>query len=272
MIRNTDARHPRLAGAILASALALFAASPAAAQLSGLTDGDQPVEIEAIDSLEWFSEEMLYVARGDVVLRQGETTLTADTVTAAYRELEDGSTEIFRLTAEGNVVVTTPEQTVTGATGVYDVDRAVFVMAGGDLKLVTPNETVTARDSLEYWETQKLAVARGDAKAVRGDDEVEADELTAEFVDGPDGEQEMQRLGARGNVVITTPTEVARGSEGVYNVDTGIATLTGDVQLTRGGNQLEGDFAEVDMETGVSRLMSQPGGGRPLRGLLVPQD
>ncbi|NBC96178.1 MAG: hypothetical protein GVY27_07490 [Deinococcus-Thermus bacterium] len=245
---------------------------PAAAQLSGLTGSDEPVEIEAIDSLEWFSEEMLYVARGDVVIRQGETTLTADTVTAAYRELEDGSTEIFRLTAEGNVVVTTPEQTVTGATGVYDVDRAVFVMAGGDLKLVTPTDTVTARDSLEYWENRNLAVARGDAKAVRGDDQVEADELTAEFADGPEGEQEMQRLGARGNVVITTPTEVARGSEGVYDVETGIATLSGDVRLNRDGNQLHGDFAEVDMETGVSRLMSEPDSDRPLRGLLVPQD
>jgi len=270
--------YPRHSTAWLAAAAAaaIGLAGPADAQLSGLTGGDEPIEIEAIDSLEWYSEEKMYVARGDVVLRQGDTTLTADTVTAAYRELEDGSTEIFKLTAEGNVVITSPDQTVTGATGVYDVDKAVFVMAGGDLKLVTPTETVTARDTLEYWETQQLAVARGDAVAVRDDDRIQADELTAEFADGPDGEQEMRRMGARGDVVITTPSEVAHGDEGVYDVETGIATLSGNVRLTQGDTQLNGDFAEVDMETGVSRLLSRSGGegegGGRIRGLLVPRD
>ena len=181
--------YPRHSTAWLAAAAAaaIGLAGPADAQLSGLTGGDEPIEIEAIDSLEWYSEEKMYVARGDVVLRQGDTTLTADTVTAAYRELEDGSTEIFKLTAEGNVVITSPDQTVTGATGVYDVDKAVFVMAGGDLKLGHAD-----RDGDRARHAGILgnpAARRGPRRCGRGAGRRPdpGDELTPQSADGPDG-------------------------------------------------------------------------------------
>ncbi|MEQ8966189.1 MAG: LptA/OstA family protein, partial [Azospirillaceae bacterium] len=243
--------------------------APARAQAVPLGGGDGPVEIEAAESLEWLSEEKLYVARGDAVLRQGEVTVRAETLTAAYRETATGETEIYRMSAEGGIEVTAPDQRITGAQGVYDVDRQVFVVTGGDLRLETPDQVVTATESLEYFEGEGIAVARGDAVAVRGDDRVEADELTAEIEPGPDGDNRITRLGARGDVVITTPTDVARGDEGVYNLETGIATLRGDVRLTRGENQLNGDYAEIDLDSGVSRLLARPGGTR-IRGLLVP--
>jgi lipopolysaccharide export system protein LptA len=130
---------------------------------------------------------------------------------------------------------------------------------------------VTARDSLEYWETQKLAVARGDAMAVREQNRVNADVLVGLFADGADGNMEMTRIDAQGNVVITTPTDVARGRQGVYNLKTEIATLTGDVRLTRGENHLNGQTAEVNMKTGISRLLStgDRSGGR-VKGLFIP--
>src|SRR5690606_31299471 len=85
------------------------------------------------------------------------------------------------------------------------------------------------------------------------------------------GDLEMQAISAQGGVTITTPTDVARGDEGVYDLSTRIATLSGNVRLTRGGNQLNGDYAEVNLETGVSRLLSRPGTGEGrVRGLLVP--
>ena len=54
-----DIRRP---GWAAAAAAAIGSAGPADAQLSGLTGGDEPIEIEAIDSLEWYSEEKMYVA------------------------------------------------------------------------------------------------------------------------------------------------------------------------------------------------------------------
>lgn len=242
------------------------------AQLGG---DDEPIAIDASESLEWMSEEQLYVARGDARMRQGDTEIQADVLTASYRELPDGGTEIYRATAEGNVVITTPTETVTGDHGIYDLDENKFVLTGDDLRLETPTETITARDSLEYWQADQLAIARGDAVAIRpnesgGQDRIEADVLTAEFVEGEDGSLVIDVVNAEGNVVITTATDVARGSEGVYDVTEQIATLSGDVRLTRGDNQLNGERAEVDLETGVSRLLA--GSDGRVRGLLVPSD
>jgi lipopolysaccharide export system protein LptA len=79
-------------------------------------------------------------------------------------------------------------------------------------------------------------------------------------------------MDAVGNVVITTPEEVARGERGVYFEDSGIATLTGSVKITRGQNQLNGDAAEVNLRTGISRMLNQPGrASGPVRALLVPE-
>jgi lipopolysaccharide export system protein LptA len=169
------------------------------------------------------------------------------------------------------VHIFSPTQNVYGDRAVYDVDKLVAVVTGSNLRLVTPTDVVTARDSLEYWETQKLAVARGDAMAVREQNRVNADVLVGLFADGADGSMEMTRIDAQGNVVITTPTDVARGRQGVYNLKTEIATLTGDVRLTRGENHLNGQTAEVNMKTGISRLLStgDRSGGR-VKGLFIP--
>jgi len=97
--------------------------------------------------------------------------------------------------------------------------------------------------------------------------------LTAEMRPGPDGALGIDVINALGGVTITTPTDVVRGQEGVYNVRTEIATIMGRVRITRGENQLNGDYAEVNLATGVSRLLAQPGPQRErVRGLLVPDN
>ena len=211
------------------------------------------------------------MARGNAVAKRGDVTITGDTLVAYYRDVPAGGTEIFRLAADGKVHIFSPTQNVYGDRAVYDVDKLVAVVTGSDLKLITPTDVVTARDSLEYWEAQKLAVARGDAMAVREQNRVNADVLVGLFANGPDGSMEMTRIDAQGNVVITTPTDVARGRQGVYNLKTEIATLTGDVRLTRGENHLNGQTAEVNMKTGISRLLSTGDhtGGR-VKGLFIP--
>jgi lipopolysaccharide export system protein LptA len=56
----------------------------------------------------------------------------------------------------------------------------------------------------------------------------------------------------------------------VYVPDTGIARLAGKVRITRGQNQLNGTEAEVNMKTGISRLLA--GTGERVKGLVIPND
>ena len=72
--------------------------------------------------------------------------------------------------------------------------------------------------------------------------------------------------------MITTAEEVARGDEGIYNVDSETAILQGNVRITRGENQLNGERAEVNLKTGISKLLAGPDGTRQrVRGLFNPK-
>jgi lipopolysaccharide export system protein LptA len=51
--------------------------------------------------------------------------------------------------------------------------------------------------------------------------------------------------------------------------------MSGNVRITRGQNQLNGDFAEVNLNTGISRLLTRAdgntGGDGRVRGVFVPE-
>lgn len=262
------------------------APAPTAPASTPTGGGGLPIAVDADNAIEWHQEQKAYVARGNAVATRGDMTVSAPVLVAYYRELDGGGTEIFRLAADGGVRIESPTQEVVGERAVYDIDRKVIVVTGGNLRLTTPRDVVTARDSLEYWEEREVAVARGDAVAVRGQNKVRGDVLVGQFDEVRPDVLEMRRMDAQGGVVITTPTDVGRGREGTYDLVTEIATLTGDVRLTRGQNQLNGDAAEVNMRTGVSRMVSLAqaqgaspgqgpgqGAGQPgtrVRGLFVP--
>jgi lipopolysaccharide export system protein LptA len=210
--------------------------APAAAQGLGLgSESDEPIEINADEGIEWRQGEKAYIARGNASAARGGVTVRADTLTAHYRPTGEGGTDIWRIDADGRVRLVSQSGTAYGDKGAYDVAKGILVLKGQALKLETATYTVTARDSLEYWEPQRMAVARGDAQVVSQDQRLEADVVTAYFGAAAAGESgpepgaeprdDLERVEAFGDVHITTPTEVARGERGVYDVQSGIATL-----------------------------------------------
>jgi len=281
---------------------ALLAGSPALAQGIDLSQGG-PVEVTATDGIEWRQQEQVVVARGEARATRGGVTVESDRLIARYRprggqaetqarapaEGPAGGGEIWRLEAEGSVVVTTATDRAEGDRAVYDMDQAVMVMTGRALRLATPDNTLTARDSVEYWSARRMAVARGNAVVVTNDGRrVRADTLVAHFAESsapgatqpqprpaatqPGGARQpssIERVEAFGNVEIRTAEEVVRGDRGVYSPNTGMARLLGQVRITRGENTLTGQEAIVNMQTGVARLVSAP--GARVQGLVVPQ-
>lgn len=285
---------------LIAGALMLLSASAGAQNLGlGGSNDRRPTDIEADNGIEWRQNEQVYIARGNAKASRGGSSVYADTLIAHYRPLPStakaatksaeapadeaansggGSTEIYRVEAEGNVRLTTETQTVYGDRAVYDLDRATAVVTGQHLRLVTPRITVTARDSLEWYDDKQVGVARGDAIAIRDDGRrLAGDILTAQVVKPSGGQARISSIDGQGHVLVSTANEIARGASGVYNVDSGIATLAGGVTITRGQNVLRGKYAVVDTNNNVSRLLSAlPGGsaeppGAPVEALIVPR-
>jgi lipopolysaccharide export system protein LptA len=200
--------------------------------------------------------------------------------------------EVYRLQAEGNVHIYTQTDQAQGDKATYDMDQAVLVLTGRNLKLTTPNDVITARDDLEYWPQKHMAVARGNAVVVTTDAKrVAADTLVAYTSDNaPPADAKpavtpaaakstddplassgkLQRVEAFGHVSVRTPTDTVTGDRGVYVPDTGMARLGGNVQITRGQNQLNGAEADVNMKTGIATLVATKAGR--VHGLVVPND
>ena len=264
------ARRPALGRlAALTLAVALLPSGLAAQGLLGAGQDKSPLEINADQGIEWRRDQNTYVASGNARASRGDLELFADVLTAHYRDAPDGSSEIYKITADGNVRIVSPNEKAEGDRGAYDVDNGVVVLLGENLRLTTPEEVITARDSLEYWELKQMAVARGDAIAKREDRRISADVLAAHYEPGADEKLELRRIEAYGNVEVETEKEFASGDRGTYFVDKELATLQGGVKITRGQNQMNGDYAEVDLVTGVSRLLSS---GSGVKGMILPKD
>ncbi|MFO0986628.1 MAG: LptA/OstA family protein [Alphaproteobacteria bacterium] len=271
-----------LALAPLATAGWLFAQGAAAQGLPipgfGNTGSALPVAIEADQGVEWRQNEQVYIARGNATAKRGDTTIRADALHAHYRKTQDNRQEIYKITAEGAVKITTPKETITSDTAEYVVETSVFTLKGRPVKIDSGKSTLTAA-LVVYNSKSKVATVTGGAQVTEEKKRVRADRFVAFFTE-EGGKQSLKRVEALGNVVITTPTEIARGNRGDYDADSQVATLSGNVRLTRGDNQLNGDRAEVNMKTGISKLLADegpstvsrtnPAEGKRVRVLIMP--
>lgn len=232
-------------------------------------DRNEPLEITADDSLEWNRTKLYFKARENVHAVQGGTTLISDLLTAQYRDGKKGM-DIHTLQADGHVKINSAQSRAYGDHATYRVDKGYAVMTGRNLRLISDGQTVTARDKFQYWVNSGRLEAIGHAVAVRLGDKLEADKLIATFTEDKAGKRTLKALEAIGHVVITTPTEVLTGELAIYQAETNIAEIHNNVKIMRGPNVLQGDRAQVNLETNVSKIFGGTGEAGRVRGVFYP--
>ena len=222
----------------------------------GKSNSDAPIEVYADDGIEWQQDTLTFLARGNARAIRGEVTVYGDELRAFYRKLDDGSTEIWRLDVTGKVKIVTPGETAYGDKGVYDVDNAILVLTGKKVRLLTPTDEVTADQQIEYWEYKQMAVARGNAQVLSKDRNLRAEVIVAYFKTSNNGKSAIHRVEAFNDVIVKSAKERATSDRGVYSVESGVAILTGSVKITQDGNQLEGCKAQINLNSGISKMFS----------------
>lgn len=228
----------------------------------------QPLEITADGSLEWFRASQRIIARKNALAQQDGSSIAAETLSANYRDGAQGRFEISKITATQNVIIRSKNSTAYGDNATYELDESLAIMTGENLRMISPDQSVTAKDRFEYHVDEGKLLAIGNAVATRpnkngGTDKLRADTITAIFKENAQGERVLNTLEATGNVVITTPTETITGTYGIYRSASNKAELTGGVTIIRGPNTLEGNRAEIDLDTQTSQLF---GGGKTNNG------
>jgi lipopolysaccharide export system protein LptA len=179
-----------------------------------------------------------------------------------------------------NLKLTTPTDTITARDSLEYWSQRRMAVARGDARVnTTDNRQISADTLVGYFLEQtppaQQAAARSPAQPQQGPAirtpaaaPGAAPQGQGQARQVPGEGSKLDRVEVFGNVEIRTETEVVRGDRGVYSPVTGLARVLGNVHITRGPNQLQGQEAIVNLRTGVSRLVSAP--GQRVQGLVLP--
>lgn len=133
-----------------------------------------PIEINA-DSLEVLQEENKAIFTGHVVAIQGDVRLKSDKMTVYYTKKQeapatkkksaapDESGAIKKIDVNGSVFLSTPEETASGTSGVYDVEQSQILL--DDNVVLTRGKNTLRGDHLVYdFATGKSRLTGGAAE------------------------------------------------------------------------------------------------------------
>jgi lipopolysaccharide export system protein LptA len=133
-------------------------------------------------------------------------------------------------------------------------------------------------DRIEVQDRADRAVFTGNVHAVQAEMTLDTPRLTVAYsnAQGPGGSPQIQRLDAAGGVVVKSPTESAKGDFGIYDLNRGLITLIGNVQLIQQQNQVNGARLVIDLNSGRAVVDGGPpgvnsSGGRVTGHFIVPQ-
>nr|WP_260927766.1 LptA/OstA family protein [Novosphingobium sp. 9] len=105
----------------------LLLATQSGAQMLKGHDSNAPVHTEA-DHIELQDKQNRVILTGNVDVTQAELRLRSARTLVNYTQ--GNQTQIQRITASGNVIVTRPGEVATGDTAIYDFNKRIITMIG----------------------------------------------------------------------------------------------------------------------------------------------
>lgn len=116
---------------------------------------------------------------------------------------------------------------------------------------------ITADRALEWHRNDSRYIADGNAMVKQGEMTLRGDHIAADYRDGAKGGVEIYRMTATGNVSIDNGGTIATGDVAVYEVDSGLATLTGKALRLSAPDQVitARDKFEYDIHKGTFRAI-----------------
>ena len=230
---------------------------------------DTPLIVEADEVLEWDQTKGTYSATGNAVAKRAKQKIKADELIASY-DPDSESRKITLIVATGAVEYENSTSKAKGDKLTYDIESERYLIEGIKSFVTGPNGTMRASKSIELLSSnpdKQLLNAIGAAQYTDAKGQIiEGETINAHL----DAEGVLDVLNAAGNVkVVAVNGQVATGDAVTYDQKTSKALLTGNVEIIDSGNVMRGSKAEVDFDSGISRILSD-GSGKRVSGTLQP--
>ena len=219
----------------------------------------KPIEIFADKGIEWHKNDKKYIANGNAKAIQEDFIVTSDSLEAYYTEDDGEETKIDLLRALGNVVIKNKSAKIFGGKiATFEVKKDYFKIIGDNLTLISQKDRLTAKKKIEFWRKENIAIATGNAVANREKKYILRAHRLAWYLEKENSEKEsfsIKKIVGFKNVEIENDNEIAFSDKALYNNKKEECKLFGNVKIKRGENFLTGDFAIINMKTGVSKLL-----------------
>jgi lipopolysaccharide export system protein LptA len=135
----------------------------------------------------------------------------------------------------------------------------------GDVHLTQGDTTLTCKTLVVYYE-QNAAPSSTNPAAAR----TATMQPAATAQPGANGQSQIRRVEALGDVVVVQKDQTATGNSGIFDMRANTITLEGNVAITQGQNVVQGERMVVDMTTGVSKVEPAKGSSGRVRALFQP--
>ncbi len=201
------------------------------------------------------------ILTGNAVLKDKDQQLTAQNAYALYDEKQENIVEAL---AEGHARVSQPGQTAQGdRISIYKTPAAIQAV----LKTLPDIKEINSSQA-----PGQIVLIDGNAEAYEKPNKLTANKLYV-FYDSK-GEK-IEKSVAVGNMTAQNETQKIQGEYGVYTTATEVASVYKNVVLTEKDSVLKGNYASLNMKTGISSLTApaQKNGkkGR-VKGSIVPNN
>ena len=134
------------------------------------------------------------------------------------------------------------------------IRQAVFA---GNVKLTQGDTTIQCKSLVVFYDDNSASAPTQTAKGAQPAPAPAAQKSAAGF---GGGSQQIRRVEAKGDVLVTQKDQTAAGENGVFDIKTNSITLSGNVVVTQGESVLRGERMVVDLTSGVTRVESKSTG------------
>ena len=217
---------------ILGLSFLLTCGSAVASSQQTLSEAEKsPLIIDSRDGLKCDRVNQVCTAKGKVVLRKGPYTIYSKKAVAYMRKNTEGKNEIRRVEIFDDVKFFGPlGESAASDEAVYDLDDQIIQLIPDANKQVT------------VWKDDYILIANT---------------LDIHFTPSGAGRPEITHIDALGNVSLSSPIEMVTGDSAKFTPNTNLVIVTGDVRLNREEGQLRGSYAEVNIDTKLSKVLKR---------------
>ena len=238
----------------------------------------EDIHLTADERVEWYRSEQKMVAVGNAVATKQDMNVRADQMTAFYEQASGQSgTNIKDVHAIGNVIMSSPSAKAYGDTLDYDLRKDEMILRGKPVSkmITTDNKTITATDNITYYPSQNKAIAIGDVVAKDQDSTIYANKMVSYFTKNDQGQSSLEKVEIYSDnkqIKIVNEQAVVTGEWGLYLPQINKVRIYNNVVINQDGNILHGDYAETDLKTSISRVLSNKKNGKRVSGVFIEKD